>query len=372
MLTYAQRYRPFSWDDIVGQDRIVKEMKKRSKDLTYSQIMIFEGPSGTGKTTMAFILGALINDPEPIVMDDGSKRPNPNSSIAKTILNETFSQSVQFFDASRMSKEDVKQLEVIASQKPLYSNQKKVLIIDEAQELSSAGKGVILKLLEKKREDVYFILCTMNINKFDKAVRDRGTVYKFKSVNSQVLAENLYKILKKLPEKDTVPDEFITEGLFAIADGSEGSVRRSIQLFERCLEGEIYSEKDIIEELDIVTNKVISDVVNQLFIKKDPKGILLLDSLDFEQFYYMSRKAFLNAFIYKSTGEVDKKYEWQIPMFKKMVDLPHKKILDTYVMAMGMNFKPNEDLLKIGLLDIVNSFKEPIQTRAPSRTRVPV
>lgn len=128
MLT--QTLRPFSWNDIVGQKGIVKEMKKRSKTMDFPEVMLFEGASGTGKSTMAFIISALLSDKNPIVHKDGTKDPNPESPSSKAILDMKFNRDVIYKDASTMSKEDVVNLQKEIANAPMFDGVK-VVIIDE-------------------------------------------------------------------------------------------------------------------------------------------------------------------------------------------------------------------------------------------------
>ena len=128
MLT--QILRPFSWDEVVGQKGIVREMKKRSKDLSFPEVMLFEGASGTGKSTMAFIVAALLSDKNPIVHKDGTKDPNPESPSSKAILDMKFNRDVIYKDASNMSKEDVLALSREISNAPMFEDVK-VVVIDE-------------------------------------------------------------------------------------------------------------------------------------------------------------------------------------------------------------------------------------------------
>jgi len=199
----------------------------------------------------------------------------------------------------------------------------------------------------------------MKPEKFDKSIRQRGACYTFKSPASDEIAEYLYNILNTMPEGKTVPEEFLTEGLFTIADGCEGSIRGAVQLFERCIYGELYTEKEIIEELNIVSNKFVEEVSDKLLIKKDPKGINMLGSIDFDQFYFMSRKAILNAYIYKATGETEAKYKWQIPMFKRMANIDHSAVLDVYIASLVGGFKANEDLFKMNILKYIEGKSSP-------------
>jgi DNA polymerase III gamma/tau subunit len=251
----ALNQRPFSWDDICGQKTITQEMKKRSLNRDFPSVLIFGGDSGTGKTTTALIIAALLNDENPL-QGEGCLNPNPESPESKAILSETFNMSCSMYDASRMAKEDVLRLEETVSSSSMFGG-KRVLIIDECQELSKASKGVTLKLLEKKRQDAYIILCTMTPDALDKSVRSRGLYYQFKSPSSFDIAEYLFKLTEQFG-KD-VPDSFISEGLIAIAENSEGSVRMAVQNLEWCLARELYTAEEIQGAFGFLSNTKLFD-----------------------------------------------------------------------------------------------------------------
>jgi DNA polymerase III delta prime subunit len=214
----------------------------------------------THNTTVALIIAALLNDENPL-KGNGCLNPNPESPESKAILNETFNMSCSMYDASRMAKEDVMRLEETVSSASMFGG-KRVLIVDESQELSKTSKGITLKLLEKKRRDAYIILCTMNPDAFDKSVRSRGLYYQFRSPSSFDIAEYLFKLTDQFG-KD-VPDSFIQEGLIAIAENCEGSVRMAVQNLERCLAGELYTAEAIQNAFGFMSNAKLFDMVSKI------------------------------------------------------------------------------------------------------------
>lgn len=305
------KYRPFSFNDIVGQKGIISEMKKRSLEKNFPEVMIFEGESGTGKTTLAFIISALLNDKNPI-NNKSWLDPNPESESCKAILEERFNRDVSFFDASSMGKDDVLKLEYIINTSPMFDDNR-VIIIDEAQELSKAGKGVTLKLLEKKRKNAFIILCTMDINAFDKAVRSRGQLYTFRSPNSSDIAEYLFKLT--MLEKSDAPESFLTEGLFTIAENCEGSVRMAVQSLERCLIGNFFTEEEIKKELGLISNEKLANLIIKI-LNKDSSVIKEILEFSAKEFYYKANKTLVDSFIYNKTGYISA--DWKESFAKKL------------------------------------------------------
>jgi len=310
---YTLEHRPFSFDEMIGNKGTLSEMKKRSETMDFPEVMIFEGASGTGKTTLAFIISALINDTNPLKIR-GQKylNPNPNSPSSKNVLEEKFSRDIHFYDASTMGKDDVSKLESVVSTAPMF-DKKKVIIIDEAQELTKSGKGVTLKLLEKKRKNAHIILCTMNINAFDKAVKTRGQLYTFRSPSSTDIAEYLYNISEKVGA--TPPDEFYESGIFVIAENCEGSIRSAVQNLERCLVGEFYSEEQIQNELGFLSTNALAKIISKIF---ENDMSVMKDIIDFsvKEFFYKTKKTITEAAIYKNIGFI--KADWKKGFAKKI------------------------------------------------------
>ena len=288
--------------------------------MEFPEVTILEGPSGLGKTTLAYIISALINDPNPIINKDGSKSPNPSSPSSIAIREEKFNRDVKLYDASSMSKEDVLNLGRSLSNAPMF-DQHKVVIIDEAQELSKAGKGVTLELLEKKRKGTYIILCTMAIETFDKAVQSRGHVYTFRSPSSSDIAEYLFRLTEFLNLPD-VPEieEFLSKGIFLIAENCEGSIRMAVQNLERCVFGEFWTEEQIEKEFSFLSNEKLSDLVLRI-LKKDVSCIKSIKDFGTKDFYYKALKTLNDAYLYSVTGFVDQPWKERFAKSIKSYDL---------------------------------------------------
>ena len=318
MLT--QSLRPFKWDDIVGQKGIVKEMKKRSKTMEFPEVMLFEGASGTGKSTMAFLIAALLSDKNPIVNKDGTKDPNPESPSSKAILEMRFNRDVIYKDASNMSKDDVLALQREVANAPMFDSVK-VVIIDESQELSKAGRGATLALLEKKRKNTYIIFCTMDVEKLDKAVKSRAATYTFKSPSSNDIAELLLKYTDEnhlnLPLDDSMM-EFYQKGIFLLAENCEGSVRMAVQNFERCVQGEFFTEAEIEKEFSIISTNKLNELVTKL-AKRNPSVISEIKNFGAKDFYYKLMKILADAYLHERTGYIDQ--PWKRGIFSALSTL---------------------------------------------------
>jgi DNA polymerase-3 subunit gamma/tau len=288
-----QSERPIYLKDIVGQKKIIKEFKSRSKDLDYNPVMLFTGASGSGKTTSAQIVAATLNCQNPV--DNGEyKDPCWKCESCQSILTETYSGDISFLDGSALDKAGVLGIEDIASLNPLFSNNR-IIIIDEAQQLNSpASRGALLKLLEKKRKNVFFILLTMDDSKFDKAILDRCSSYKFKPVSYEDVSTHLFNLLEKLDPDEKIPNSFVTEGIPIIGNNCDGSVRKAVGDFERALRAELFTKEEILKELEYQDE----DTTLQLFIKivqGDINCIKQIKEVDHNHFFHYSWKVLLSV-----------------------------------------------------------------------------
>jgi DNA polymerase III subunit gamma/tau len=310
---YSLTHRGQEFDDIFGHDKIVNEFKRRSVDLNFPDVMILSGLSGSGKTTMAFVIAKLLNCKNPTNKEDGY-HPCGVCESCIDVQQERFARDVYFKNASEMGKDAVNDLGELVNNYPMY-DKNVIVIIDEAQLLGSSGKGATLKLLEKKRQNVYFILCTMDANAFDISVKRRGQVYNFKEVDVQGIALYLKKVLEKEGLYNTVPEEFIPN-LFFLAENSYGSPGYAVSLLERCIKAELWKKEEIVKELNLVTDAVSSNILFMLLDYKK-EAFEELKNIDLKEFYLKSCKILREAMVYKLSTYCDN--DWKIANAKQLI-----------------------------------------------------
>lgn len=237
---YAIDRRPRKFSEVYGHEQHLIDLKNRSKDGSFPQVMMFTGMSGTGKTTLSNIVSMTMNCQNPIKQKDGSYEPCGECSSCKDIIEEKYSRDVVYRNASKMGKDDVNDLEKTASSSSIFDD-KRIIIIEEAQELSSKGaKGALLKLIEKPRKDVHFILLTMDEKQFHKSILDRAQVYRFKPFTSEQTLDFMSVFIEQIDPNEDLPDS-IVDVCSLIADNSEGSLRKAVQDLERAIKSEAFT-----------------------------------------------------------------------------------------------------------------------------------
>ena len=279
----AKNARPRYFTDIIGHESNVKAFiaKAKTLDFDYPDVMFMVGATGTGKTTSALIIGATVNCSSP-VEKDGHFQPCWKCSSCKSIMNETYNCDVHFYKSSEMDKGDIINLESLASTSPMFGGRKNVIIIDEAQNLAKSSKGATLNLLEKKRKNTIFILCTMDSSAFDKATLSRGQLYNFKPLPASKVGESLIRELDTLDPEQLLPIE--PEVLVLISQNSFGSIRMAQQYLERCIDSEIYTVQQAEDEFQFLSEVKGYELFN-LLVAKDTTFYDKLKTVKAADFY---------------------------------------------------------------------------------------
>lgn len=286
--------RPQTIKDMAGHTVLLKEMKERSKENTFENHMLFAGQSGSGKSTLALNLAKLLNCKNPVVQEDGSREPCNQCRSCRDVIDQTYNRDVYYMDATYMGKQEVQNLHDKVTTRPLY-DKNKVFIIDEAHLLNSKeARGGMLTLTEKKKDNVYFILCTTDNSKFDDAFRSRFAQYRFKAIGNLDIGEYLAGQLQK--ETDNYDEEYIetlvVDILPLITENANGSIRQGMQLLERVLATGLTDRDEVSKELGLVSEEQIYKMIDYL-LYGNPK-------MFFEGWNYFEDKEYVFNYVSKA------------------------------------------------------------------------
>ncbi|NTW90717.1 MAG: AAA family ATPase, partial [Erysipelotrichaceae bacterium] len=313
----AKEFRPRKFSEVIGQQKNILAFTKKAVEFDYPDVMFMVGPTGSGKTTSALIIGATVNCKNPIMNEKGYVDPCMECSSCKSVLNETFNQDIHFIKSSEMGKDDILELETLAASSPLWGGKKQVIIIDEAQNLTKGSKGATLNLLEKKRKDTIFILCTMDATAFDKSITSRGQVYTFKPLTTEEVGASILKQLELIDPEEKLP--FDTEALVLLAQNSFGSARQACQYLDRCIDSELFTVKDIEKELSFISEVKAYSMVEKL-LNKHPSFYDDLDTTTATAFYSYAWAVL--ASVYKSSLTLDQE-DWKYKNSRKILLNPN-------------------------------------------------
>ena len=324
----ARKYRPMSFDSVVGQSALTTTLKNAVKSGKLAHAYLFCGPRGVGKTTCARIFAKTINCEHP--REDGEACNECESCKA---FNEQ--RSFNIFELDAASNNGVEQIKALMEQTriPPQVGKYKVFIIDEVHMLSSAAFNAFLKTLEEPPSHVIFILATTEKHKILPTILSRCQIYDFE----RMTVPNTIKHLAMVAEKEGIKYE--EQALAVIAEKADGGMRDALSIFDQAAsfcQGDI-TYKKVIEDLNVLDsdnyfkfvdlaldNKVsemmvlLNNIINKGFdggiliqglaqhvrnvmMAKDPQTLPLLETSDEQKAKYQAQaQAAPTPFLYKA------------------------------------------------------------------------
>ena len=247
----ALKYRPTTFEEVVGQQSITQTLKNSLEKDQLAQALLFCGPRGVGKTSCARILAKQINH---------TQTESKEEDYAFNIF--------ELDAASNNSVEDIRKINEQVRIPPQIGTHK-IYIIDEAHMLSNQAFNAFLKTLEEPPKHVIFILATTEKNKIIPTVLSRCQVYDFKRISVSDIQNYLVKIAQDRAL------EFEESALYLIAQKAEGALRDALSIFDRMVsftQGNL-SAKAVADNLNLLDHQTYSDLGNIIF-KNDIPGIL--------------------------------------------------------------------------------------------------
>lgn len=261
-------YRPERFEDVIGQDAIVRILKNQIRTGQIGHAYLFSGLRGTGKTTTARIFAKAVN------CENGGVEPCCTCSACQDIKRGTFMDVVEMDAASNNGVDDIRSLREELNYPPVRAK-KKIYIIDEVHMLSTSAANAFLKVLEEPPEYVIFILATTDPQKLPKTILSRCTRLDFRRVSEEDIIKNMMKICKARG-MGAEP-----EALAAIAQKADGSVRDSLSILEQCMfsNDTIILEKEVNEIIGIAGRSALIDLTARVMEGQISETLLLLDKM---------------------------------------------------------------------------------------------
>lgn len=239
----ARKYRPVTFDTVIGQPGITQTLKNAIRSNHLAQAFLFTGPRGVGKTTTARILAKTIN------CDNISSNVEACNLCPSCLsFNEGHSLNIYELDAaSNNSVEDIRAL-VEQVRYPPQIGKYKIYIIDEVHMLSASAFNAFLKTLEEPPSYAIFILATTEKHKIIPTILSRCQIFDFHRIS----VENIVKHLQGIAEKEGIDAE--EDALHVIAQKADGALRDSLSLFDQLVSfaGKKLNYKDVIANLNIL------------------------------------------------------------------------------------------------------------------------
>ncbi|MBN2173521.1 MAG: DNA polymerase III subunit gamma/tau [Bacteroidales bacterium] len=266
----ARKYRPQTFDMVVGQKSITNTLKNAIKSNHLAQAFLFCGPRGIGKTTCARILAKTINCKN---LSDSLEPCDECESCVS--FNRSASFNIHELDAaSNNSVEDIRNL-VERVRIPPQVGKYKVYIIDEVHMLSPAAFNAFLKTLEEPPAYAKFILATTEKHKIIPTILSRCQIYDFKRITVEDIAGHLAYVA----EQESVTAE--SDALHVIAQKSDGALRDALSIFDQIVSfgGKNLTYKNVIENLNVLDYDFYFRMVDAISSGNIKETLLLINEI---------------------------------------------------------------------------------------------
>lgn len=253
----ARKYRPQTFQDVVGQEAITRTLLNAIETNHLAQALLFTGPRGVGKTTCARILARKINQPG---YDD------PNEDFAFNVF--------ELDAASNNGVDDIRNL-IDQVRIPPQTGQYKVYIIDEVHMLSAAAFNAFLKTLEEPPKHVIFILATTEKHKILPTILSRCQIFDFKRITVNDAKNHLALVANS--QSITFEDD----ALHIIAKKADGAMRDALSIFDRVVTfcGKNLTRHAVTENLNVLDYESYIGITQHILENNIPQALIQFDDI---------------------------------------------------------------------------------------------
>ncbi|MBR9987036.1 MAG: DNA polymerase III subunit gamma/tau [Desulfosarcina sp.] len=279
-LVLARKYRPQTFEDVVGQEHVTRTLQNAISGDRVAHAILFSGPRGTGKTTIARILAKAVNC-------ESGPTPTP-CNVCRSCRDITAGRAVDVFEidgASNNSVDQVRELRDNSRYMPAHSRYK-IYIIDEVHMLSIAAFNALLKTLEEPPDHVLFFFATTEVHKIPITILSRCQRHDLRRIETAAVSTHM----EGLCRQEAVS---ISPGnLWAIARESGGSMRDALSLLDQvlaCGDGPVNDEY-VMSLLGGMDRQVLFDLSEATFTRDISRTLALIDAVykngqDLKRFY---------------------------------------------------------------------------------------
>ena len=260
-------YRPQNFEDVVGQEHIIRTLKNQIENNNVGHAYLFSGTRGTGKTSTAKIFARAVNCENSI-----NQEPCNECEVCRDILNDNVMDVVEIDAASNNSVDDIRELRESVKYSPTKAKYK-VYIIDEVHMLSQGAFNALLKTLEEPPSYVIFILATTEPHKIPATILSRCQRFDFKRVTVKDMTDRMKKICN---EENIEVEE---KALNLIARNSQGALRDALSILDQCIS---FSDnkieyKDAVELLGTVNIEQLFEMAQSIIDQDTKKSLQILN-----------------------------------------------------------------------------------------------
>jgi DNA polymerase III subunit gamma/tau len=258
-----RKYRPQTFDDVVGQEAVVRTLKNAITSGQVRQAYLFAGPRGTGKTSMARILAKSLN-----CVQGPTAEPDGTCSVCLGIAAGTSLDVIEMDAASQRGIDDIREIRDRVVLQPVEGRYK-VYILDEAHQLTDAAWNALLKLIEEPPPHLVFVFCTTDLSKVLPTVRSRCQTFVFQRPRLQ----DLVTVLSHVAEGEAI--DAPPQALSLIARAARGSFRDATSTLDQLASatGKEITVQSVLQLLGTVEEDALFRLCD-LVVDRDTAGAL--------------------------------------------------------------------------------------------------
>jgi DNA polymerase-3 subunit gamma/tau len=265
----ARKYRPQTFKEIVGQEHVTRTLANAIQSNRVAHAYIFSGVRGVGKTTTARILAKALN-----CAKGPTAEPDNTCDSCLEISAGTSLDVLEIDAASNRGIDQIRELREMVRYAPAASRYK-VVILDEAHQLTDEASNALLKTLEEPPERVIFILATTRSEDLVETIKSRAQLFQFRSLTFKEIASEIERITKAENLK-------IDSGAVAVlARAAEGSLRDGLSLLEQAIaySGDDITDAQVRELLGVVAESVLDELVEAIEAQSAERALGLVHRL---------------------------------------------------------------------------------------------
>jgi DNA polymerase III subunit gamma/tau len=293
----ARKYRPQLFSEIVGQQHVTRTLANAIESNRVAQAYIFSGVRGVGKTTAARILAKALNCAKGITAEPDNACDSCREISAGTSLD-----VLEIDAASNRGIDQIRELREMVRYAPAASRYK-VVILDEAHQLTDEASNALLKTLEEPPERVVFILATTRPEDLPDTIKSRAQLFQFRALTFQEIAGAIERIVK-------AENLNIEAGAVAvIARAAEGSLRDGLSLVEQAIaySGDTITDAQVRELLGVVAESVLDELVGAIEAQSAERALglvhrLMADGQNLQHFCREAIRHFRNLLVVRVCG----------------------------------------------------------------------
>jgi DNA polymerase III subunit gamma/tau len=293
----ARKYRPATFAEIVGQQHVTRTLANAIESGRVAHAYIFSGVRGVGKTTTARILAKALN-----CVKGPTPEPDNTCAACREISAGTSLDVIEIDAASNRGIDQIRDLREMVRYAPA-SSRYKVVILDEAHQLTDEASNALLKTLEEPPERVVFILATTRAEDLVETIKSRAQLFQFRLLTFQEIAGEIERIAR-------AENLQIDSGAVAVlARAAEGSLRDGLSLLEQAIaySGDAITDAQVRELLGVVAESTLDELVEAISAQSTERALglvhrLIADGQNLQHFCREAIRHFRNLLVARVCG----------------------------------------------------------------------